>query len=187
MKRCSAVVILAGAVTLGAQTDRPAVLYRDITREAGITFQHHAAPEKKYHRRIDERRRGAVRLRQRRPARHLFRRLAHGRNRERPAGGAQRALSEPRRREIRGRHGSGGRRVTPAGRWASAPRTSTATAGRTSTSPASAETVCTATSRMAPSPTSPRAPACAAAAGRRDAASPTTIATAVSTCSSAAT
>jgi hypothetical protein len=48
MKRVSAVLILAGAVALGAQTNKPAVPYRDITREAGITFQHHAAPEKKY-------------------------------------------------------------------------------------------------------------------------------------------
>ena len=32
----------------GAQTDRGAVLFRDIAREAGITFRHHAAPEKKY-------------------------------------------------------------------------------------------------------------------------------------------
>jgi hypothetical protein len=47
LKRMSATIVLAGAVTLGAQ-NRPAVLYRDITREAGITFQHHAAPEKKY-------------------------------------------------------------------------------------------------------------------------------------------
>jgi hypothetical protein len=30
----------------GAQS--PAVMFRDITRETGITFQHHAAPEKKY-------------------------------------------------------------------------------------------------------------------------------------------
>ena len=37
-----------GGVLLGAQTERAAVLYRDITREAGITFQHHAAPEKKF-------------------------------------------------------------------------------------------------------------------------------------------
>ena len=48
MKRMSALLIAAGAVTLGAQTNRPAALYRDITREAGITFVHQAAPEKKY-------------------------------------------------------------------------------------------------------------------------------------------
>jgi hypothetical protein len=48
MTRASAVLILAGAATLGAQTNRPAALYRDITREAGITFVHQAAPEKKY-------------------------------------------------------------------------------------------------------------------------------------------
>jgi enediyne biosynthesis protein E4 len=46
--RATLLSILAAAVTLGAQSNRPPVLYRDITREAGITFQHHAAPEKKY-------------------------------------------------------------------------------------------------------------------------------------------
>jgi hypothetical protein len=40
--------MIAAAATLGAQPNRPSALYRDITREAGITFQHHAAPEKKY-------------------------------------------------------------------------------------------------------------------------------------------
>ena len=33
---------------LGAQAPAAAQLFRDITRDAGITFQHHAAPEKKY-------------------------------------------------------------------------------------------------------------------------------------------
>ena len=47
MRGLPALLILAAA-SLGAQPDRPAVLYRDITREAGITFQHHAAPEKKF-------------------------------------------------------------------------------------------------------------------------------------------
>jgi hypothetical protein len=37
---------LAAAVLCAAAAD--GVLFRDITREAGITFQHHAAPEKKY-------------------------------------------------------------------------------------------------------------------------------------------
>src|SRR5437879_2169667 len=44
------VVALAGAVAAGAlalAASQP-VLFRDITAEAGITFQHHAAPEKKY-------------------------------------------------------------------------------------------------------------------------------------------
>jgi hypothetical protein len=49
-RRCwEAIVLLLaaiGAVTLIAQT--PEVLYRDVTAEAGITFRHHAAPEKKY-------------------------------------------------------------------------------------------------------------------------------------------
>jgi enediyne biosynthesis protein E4 len=39
--------LFAGA-TLAAEARDPAVLFRDITREAGITFSHHAAPEKKY-------------------------------------------------------------------------------------------------------------------------------------------
>jgi len=37
-----------GAVAALAQSPSPEVLFRDITREAGITFQHHAAPEKRY-------------------------------------------------------------------------------------------------------------------------------------------
>jgi enediyne biosynthesis protein E4 len=40
----AAVLVAAGAVV--AQS--PAPPFRDVTREAGITFQHHAAPEKKY-------------------------------------------------------------------------------------------------------------------------------------------
>lgn len=44
---------VAAAVTVSApvavaQRQQAAVLFRDITREAGITFSHHAAPEKKY-------------------------------------------------------------------------------------------------------------------------------------------
>jgi len=31
---------------LGAQAPAAAQLFRDITRDAGITFQHHAAPER---------------------------------------------------------------------------------------------------------------------------------------------
>jgi hypothetical protein len=37
-----------GAAAALAQSSPPEVLFRDITREAGITFQHHAAPEKRY-------------------------------------------------------------------------------------------------------------------------------------------
>jgi hypothetical protein len=37
------------AVAVSALADEPAaVLFRDVTREAGITFQHHSAPDKKY-------------------------------------------------------------------------------------------------------------------------------------------
>src|SRR5207248_926747 len=39
------VLMLAAAMTRAAS---PPVLFRDITAEAGIAFQHHAAPEKKY-------------------------------------------------------------------------------------------------------------------------------------------
>ena len=45
------IAIAAALATAGARAQQvPAteVLFRDITREAGITFQHHAAPEKKY-------------------------------------------------------------------------------------------------------------------------------------------
>jgi hypothetical protein len=43
------VVILAAGVALGAgQSNQAGVLFRDITREAGITFTHHAAPEKRF-------------------------------------------------------------------------------------------------------------------------------------------
>ena len=48
MRGLSVLLFVAAVSALGAQTDRAAVLYRDITREAGITFQHHAAPEKKF-------------------------------------------------------------------------------------------------------------------------------------------
>ena len=49
-RACSVVVASLGIVAgLGAGQTTPAeLLMRDITREAGITFQHHAAPEKKY-------------------------------------------------------------------------------------------------------------------------------------------
>jgi hypothetical protein len=43
------VMLLAAVALLNAgQTASDGLLFRDITREAGITFQHHAAPEKKY-------------------------------------------------------------------------------------------------------------------------------------------
>ena len=41
-------VISIWAVAHHANGDGPKVLFRDVTRDAGITFQHHAAPEKKY-------------------------------------------------------------------------------------------------------------------------------------------
>ena len=49
MRGLPALLVLCCGVALGgfSQSD-PAALYRDITREAGITFRHHAAPEKKF-------------------------------------------------------------------------------------------------------------------------------------------
>src|SRR3989442_15253804 len=43
----SAITLLAGIVTTAATQPAP-ILFRDVTSEAGITFAHHAAPEKKY-------------------------------------------------------------------------------------------------------------------------------------------
>lgn len=48
MKALPALTLLAGAAVAWVQPGATAVLYRDIAREAGITFQHHAAPEKKF-------------------------------------------------------------------------------------------------------------------------------------------
>ncbi len=50
MKSPSALAILAATSLLAGarQPDKATVLYRDIAVEAGITFRHHAAPEKKY-------------------------------------------------------------------------------------------------------------------------------------------
>ncbi|HEX9365950.1 MAG TPA: CRTAC1 family protein [Vicinamibacterales bacterium] len=50
MRPPPAVLLLACAAMSAASAGRnqAATLYRDITREAGITFRHHAAPEKKY-------------------------------------------------------------------------------------------------------------------------------------------
>ena len=41
-------VLTSAAVVGGVQPGAPSLLFRDITREAGITFTHHAAPEKKF-------------------------------------------------------------------------------------------------------------------------------------------
>jgi hypothetical protein len=48
MKGLATLTLLAGAAVAWVQPGATAVLYRDIAREAGITFQHHAAPEKKF-------------------------------------------------------------------------------------------------------------------------------------------
>ena len=49
-RRAAAAAVSALAVALAppARTQEPKLLFRDVTREAGITFEHHAAPEKKY-------------------------------------------------------------------------------------------------------------------------------------------
>jgi hypothetical protein len=46
--KLAAVILAAGGLLRVSQTDGAPRLFRDITREAGITFSHHAAPEKKY-------------------------------------------------------------------------------------------------------------------------------------------
>ena len=43
-----ALLLVFFSIAPTAQDGTPTVLFRDITAEAGITFQHHAAPEKKY-------------------------------------------------------------------------------------------------------------------------------------------
>ena len=53
------------------------VLFRDIAAEAGHHLHAPRGAREEVHRRVDERRRGALRLRQRRPPRHLLRRLPH--------------------------------------------------------------------------------------------------------------
>ena len=84
--------------------------FRDVTREAGSHLRPSRRPRKEVHRRIDERRRGAVRLRQRRPARHLLRRFADRGDRRRSEAGAQRALPEPWRLQVQRRHRQSRRR-----------------------------------------------------------------------------
>ena len=42
----AATIVAACAATVATQ--QPSILFRDITAEAGVAFQHHAAPEKKY-------------------------------------------------------------------------------------------------------------------------------------------
>ena len=86
-----------GAAAGGGPCDcPPAALRRSAHRGAGgravprhhSRLRHHLrAPRRsreEIHRRVDERRRGALRLRQRRPARHLLCRFAHRRNRQDP-------------------------------------------------------------------------------------------------------
>src|SRR4029079_17474996 len=48
MKGLPALLVAAGTAVAWIQPGSTTVLYRDVTREAGITFQHHAAPEKKF-------------------------------------------------------------------------------------------------------------------------------------------
>ena len=48
MKLPLPLVVLIAAAPFAGQSDRAPTPYRDIAREAGITFQHHAAPEKKF-------------------------------------------------------------------------------------------------------------------------------------------
>ena len=49
MRRALALLVATGSVAVMlSATAADGLLFRDITRDAGITFQHHAAPEKKY-------------------------------------------------------------------------------------------------------------------------------------------
>ena len=43
-----ALILAAAALAQAPQPDAAAMLFRDVTRDAGVTFRHHAAPEKKY-------------------------------------------------------------------------------------------------------------------------------------------
>ena len=162
-------------------------VFRDITRDVGHHVPASRRPGEEVHRRVDERRGRALRLRQRRPAGHLLRRLADGRYRRRS--------QAPRAARSTGIAATASSRTSPtkpasaiqAGAWASARPTLTATAGRTCMSRRSAATSSIATTVTARSPTSPRRRASRSAAGRRAAASPTTIVTATSICSYRAT
>ena len=114
------------------------------------------------HPRIGVRRRRAVRLRRRRPPRHLprDRRGAHAGARAHPA--PQRALPQPRRLEVRGRVDSRRAWTPRPGAAACAPATSTATAASISTSRTGGRTSCSATAATARSRRSPSAPGVAA-------------------------
>jgi hypothetical protein len=48
MKKTLVAVLPLCAAVAAAQTPSAGVLFRDIVDEAGIAFQHHSAPEKKY-------------------------------------------------------------------------------------------------------------------------------------------
>lgn len=48
MRAVATLIALASVALVARQPEHTSVLYRDITVEAGITFRHHAAPEKKF-------------------------------------------------------------------------------------------------------------------------------------------
>ena len=160
----------------------PRLLFRDVTREAGIAFVHQAAPEKKY---IMESMSGGVALLDFDNdglldiylTNSLTVDTAHDPRSARSV--LYRNLGDMKFEDVTDRWAWG----TRAGPWACARPTSTGTAGRTSTSPASEATPCIATTRAAPSRTSPRRPASRAAPGRWAAASRTTTGTGTSTSS----
>ena len=107
--RCRRVTLRAGPLLAQA----PAASGRSSATSAprpASRFQHHSAPEKKY---IVESMSGGVALfdyDNDGKARPLLRRLADRRHRERPEGGAQRALPQPGRQQLRGRDRQGRRR-----------------------------------------------------------------------------
>ena len=183
-----ALAVLAGGLLAAsglalAQAPAPeSVLFRDVAREAGIAFQHHAAPEKKY---IMESMSGGLALLDFDNDGLLDIYLTDSltvdtRNDPKAARSAlYRNLGGVKFEDVTDKAGVG----HPG--WAMGVCTADVDGdgGRTSTSPASGATSSIATTATAPSRTSPRRPASRAAAGRRAAASPTTTGTATSTCS----
>ena len=100
--------LLALALAQGAPSGQRRIPRRHPRRRSDVRPSRR--PRKEVHRRIDERRRCAVRLRQRRAPRHLLRRFADRGHRRRSEAGAQRALPESWRLQVQRRHRQSRRR-----------------------------------------------------------------------------
>ena len=161
-----------------------------------VTFEEAAAlpvtdlqrrPDQGSHPRIGRQRRRAARLRRRRPPRHLsrHRRRADAGARAHPA--PQRALSQSRRLEVRGRVGAGRRRRRGLGQRRLRRRRRRRRPPRSLRHQLGRRTCCSATAATARSRTSRRAPASPPAAGAPAARSSTPTPTATSTSTSRAT